>query len=543
MNEQTPENRIMEDPFIHGRILVVDDEPLIRKTMMKFLEKSGYTVDTAEDGARAAEKLEASPFDLVITDLKMPGVDGRELLKTMAEKFPGIPRIVLTAVGSNEDILLALKTGAYDFIAKPIVDFVFLNHTIQRALERKKLNEDKIRTLEQMEKVNELLSMLNRGLDTAEIFRIIDVSLKTVIPFNRMMLLAYEDDQSSVRVKLSSSDRKMEIGPDYIISGEKSFAGRIPLNNEVCIINCIEEYTRAYGYSEEFSLLAKEGISSCIIIDLSFNDKNWGYLLFGSDTSSAYNEDHERFLRLIAGQISLGIHRGELLSELEVHTKHLEHLVKVRTYEVLKTQKTTIFSLSKLAEIRDNETGDHLHRMRNYCILIAQLLKYSGRNDTITNQFLRDIYDSSILHDIGKVGIPDVILLKPGPLTREEFDVIKNHTEIGYKALKEPSEELGENSFLEMAKDIILYHHERWDGLGYPRQLKGEQIPLSARIVSIGDVYDALTSRRPYKEAMSHNEAVDIMKGESYRFDPVLLELFLENNGDFDRIKRQFVSA
>jgi putative two-component system response regulator len=274
---------------------------------------------------------------------------------------------------------------------------------------------------------------------------------------------------------------------------------------------------------------------------LKISDKRWGYLMLVSELSSVYREEHVTFLRLIAGQVSLGIQRGELLAELEVHTKHLEQLVKVRTYEVLKTQKTTIFALSRLAETRDNETGDHLYRMRSYCILLSQLLKYSGRYGRVENQYLRDIYDSSILHDIGKVGIPDNILLKPGPLTPEEFEIMKTHTVIGYNAINDPSQDMGADSFLDMAKDIILYHHERWDGRGYPKQLIGEEIPLSARIVSISDVYDALTTKRPYKEPFSHEKTIEMMKSEEGKYDPMLLKLFIENNSDFDRIRRQYL--
>ncbi|MGL4369903.1 MAG: response regulator, partial [Spirochaetota bacterium] len=369
MFESIAQNNFSLPEQLPGRILLVDDEALIRKSLQKFLEIKGYTADTAENGIQALEKLETSEYDLVITDLKMPGLDGRDLLRSMAEKFGNTPRIVLTAVGSNEDILLALKTGAYDFISKPILDYTLLNYTIQRALEHRKLNEDRCRTIEQMEKVNEVLSMLNRGLDTEEIFRSIDVSLKSVIPFNRMILFSFEQERSSLSVKLSSSDRKMVLQPDFSFKINGPLLEKLNERRDVYIINDINTFLLKNPRLEEINLLAQEGIMSCIIMELTFNEKNWGYLLFGSDERHAYNEDHQRFLRLIAGQLALGINRGELLTELEVHTKHLEHLVKVRTYEVLKTQNTTIFALSKLAETRDNETGNHLHRMRNYCIL------------------------------------------------------------------------------------------------------------------------------------------------------------------------------
>ena len=209
-----------------GLILLVDDEPLVRRTLQKYLEKSGYAIDTAENGLAALRRLEQKEYDLVITDLKMPEIDGRELLKLMAEKFPHIPRIVLTALGSTEDILLALKTGAYDFISKPIVDFALLGYTIDRALERKWLNDERTRAVKQIEKVNEIISMLNRGMETEEVFKMLDVSLKSVIPFNRISLLKIDEEKSSMIVKLAASDKLMAIPQGHIIPFEKLLEDR-----------------------------------------------------------------------------------------------------------------------------------------------------------------------------------------------------------------------------------------------------------------------------------------------------------------------------
>jgi DNA-binding NtrC family response regulator len=144
-----------------GSILIVDDEHLVRKALSRYLVKMGYTIDTAEDGNVAIAKLESEPYDLVLTDLKMPNLDGRELLTMMSEKFPDIPKIVLTGFGTNDDIILALKTGAYDFLTKPIMDFAILYHAIERALDRKRLNDEKNRYVEQLSQINDIITMLN----------------------------------------------------------------------------------------------------------------------------------------------------------------------------------------------------------------------------------------------------------------------------------------------------------------------------------------------------------------------------------------------
>ncbi|HPM34118.1 MAG TPA: response regulator [Spirochaetota bacterium] len=524
-----------------GKILVVDDDINVNKTLSAFLKKLGYDILNAFNGAEAVSVLEKNAdVDLVITDLKMPIMNGRELLSMMLERFNSVPRIVLTAVGSDEDIIHALKTGAYDFLTKPVTDFNLLNHSVKRAIDRKKIGDEKDKANLQLEKMFEIISLLNQGLDIEEIFDKIDISLKSVIPFNSITLVSLDHDEKSFHVKLSHSDKVSPAKSGFRLKLEDTVFHNILRAKDVIIANDIDTFISKLNLPEETREIISKETSSAVIMPLFIENSIKGFLLFLSEEPEPYNEEHLRFLKLIAGQISLSIQRGDLTSQLEMHTKHLEHIVKVRTHELLKTQKTTIFALSKLAETRDSETGEHLERMRNYCVLLAQIMKYSGEYETITSEFMRNIYDSCILHDIGKVGIPDVILLKPTALNHEEFEIIKTHTVIGYNALNDASKTLGDNSFLDMAKDIALYHHERWDGLGYPEGRHGENIPIVARIVTIGDVYDALTSKRPYKEAIPHEETVEIMRQEAFRFDPRIFKLFLYNHEDFDRIRRQF---
>ncbi len=198
----------------------------------------------------------------------------------------------------------------------------------------------------------------------------------------------------------------------------------------------------------------------------------------------------------------------------------------------------TILGLAKLAEYRDKGTGAHLERIREYAKMIAiEMAGLSDYKDYITEKYIEDIYQSSILHDIGKVGIQDSVLLKPGKLNSEEFDIIKRHTILGGDALAEIESQTEGRSFLILGKEIAYYHHEKWDGTGYPDGRKGEDIPLSARMVAIADVYDALTTKRFYKEAFTHEKSREIiidLKGS--HFDPDVVDAFLANEKNFSRI-------
>ncbi len=232
----------------------------------------------------------------------------------------------------------------------------------------------------------------------------------------------------------------------------------------------------------------------------------------------------------------------EYQDQLETHNTTLEDCVRARTAEIELTQQVTVFTLAKLAESRDNETGQHLDRMRCYAREVAAEIitteKYRNRFD---DGFVDQIYQSSPLHDIGKVGIPDRILLKPGKLSNDEFDIMKRHSVIGGDTLKLADEQAGNNSFLSMGKDIAYSHHERWDGSGYPHGLRGEEIPLASRIVAIGDVYDALTSRRPYKEPFSHEKAMAIiLEGKGKHFDPDVVDAFVAREREIIAIREEF---
>lgn len=233
------------------------------------------------------------------------------------------------------------------------------------------------------------------------------------------------------------------------------------------------------------------------------------------------------------------ITEAKLVEErLQEYNDRLEELVQEQVKEISSSQMATIYALVRLAESRDEDTGNHIERTSGYCKLMAEKLREQGTYGNIVDgAFIENIEKASPLHDIGKVGIPDAILLKQGRLTNEEYELMKTHVYIGYETLAGVEKRYPVNGFLRFGMDIARYHHEKWDGSGYLKGLSGEEIPLPARIMAVADVYDALRSKRVYKEAYSHEEAMRVMtQGSGSHFDPVLVDIFLKNHLAFREI-------
>ena len=221
----------------------------------------------------------------------------------------------------------------------------------------------------------------------------------------------------------------------------------------------------------------------------------------------------------------------------------LESEVNRRMGENQLIQEVSIHALARLAETRDPETGNHLLRTQEYVFALAMALKSHPRfAHYLDEQTIRDLAKSAPLHDIGKVGIPDYILLKPGPLTVEEFEIMKTHAKLGSDAIEQAERDSARSvDFLDIAKEIAHYHHEKWNGQGYPAGLAGDDIPISARLMALADVFDALICKRVYKEAMSHEQAFAIIVKESgQHFDPDIVQAFIDNFARFQEIANNY---
>ena len=320
--------------------------------------------------------------------------------------------------------------------------------------------------------------------------------------------------------------------------------------------------------------IAQKALPSLILLDIMMPEMD-GYEVFkrlSADektrripvifiTALSDDEDEAKGLGLgavdyITKPINPELVRARVRNHLELkrHQDNLERLVKERTKRLALTQAVTIESLATLAEYRDPETGGHIKRTQNYVKALALHLKGHPRfRDVLSDENIELLYLSAPLHDMGKVGVPDNILLKAGKLTDEEFEEMKKHTTYGHDALRITEQKLGGDTFLSHAREIAYSHQEKWDGSGYPRGLKGDEIPISGRLMALADVYDALISKRVYKPPFSHEDAVKIIQeGKSRHFDPDVVDAFvaLENTfrnialtyADFDE-ERQMLGA
>jgi len=249
---------------------------------------------------------------------------------------------------------------------------------------------------------------------------------------------------------------------------------------------------------------------------------------------------------IVMARVATQLHVKASADFLKDKNVYLESEVAKRTKELAAIQDVTILAMASLAETRDNDTGNHIRRTQHYLRILANHLKTHARfKDFLTDHVIDMLFKSAPLHDIGKVGIPDRILLKPGRFEPHEFEIMKTHCKLGRDSIQHAENQLGlEVEFLKYAKEIAYSHQEKWDGSGYPEGLAGDSIPISARLMAVADVYDALISRRVYKEGMPHEKAVSIIaQGRGSHFDPDITDAFLVLADQFQEVAKRYADS
>ncbi|MBF9017200.1 MULTISPECIES: HD domain-containing phosphohydrolase [unclassified Oceanispirochaeta] len=384
-------------------------------------------------------------------------------------------------------------------------EILALSHAIYRIDKDIELDQ-KIDTIESYGSISEILEYLASALDE-------------LIPMDRIALAFNDSDGRVTAESAFVKYQKVWLEPGY-----SEFLSNTSLNKMIHtgngrIMNDLPSYARQNSVSESTKLILKEGIRSSMTIPLQSNQRCVGFLFISSRESNVYNQFHLKVAQRIAKRLKHRFFHEYLSQELIAESAN---------------------SFVGLMNERDNETSEHISRMSLYSFTIAKNL--SRKDFSIRPGFPREILWFAPLHDIGKISIPDNVLLKKGPLTSTEFEVMKQHVNSGLKIIKGMNLRIGSilnQSVLKVAEDIISGHHEKYDGSGYPEGLKGREIPLAGRIAAIADVFDALTSKRSYKRAFSIEEALNIMEVEMKgSFDPYLYECFQDSMDEFLEIYR-----
>lgn len=360
--------------------------------------------------------------------------------------------------------------------------------------------------------IERLINKLGEHDNFEEILDFVFESFMPYIPYNRIGIAVLSQDKKQIRALSARSDRAVRLGKNYESRLEDTSLDSIIDSGEPRILNDLESYYMFKKSSESTRLMVEEGMRSSVTLPLIVRNECVGVVFFSSIQKSVYNEDHIRFLKTIAGSLASAFDHSFLHDQLLL---------------------STIQGFAQLVESKDSDTGNHIDRMQYYSVMIAELLYKTGDfKNELQESLIKQIRDFSPLHDIGKVAVPDEILLKPGKLTSEEYRIMQEHVVIGSDILKNMNDQIGgqNRAFYRTGIEIVRHHHEKYDGTGYPDRLSGEEIPLSARIVALADVLDALTSKRPYKEAFTMERAKEIIfEGRGNHFDPKIVDVVMCN--------------
>ncbi|MGD8862766.1 MAG: response regulator [Myxococcales bacterium] len=482
-------------------ILVVDDEHVIREILADFLAMEGFNVRTAEDGAAALIELSRSRFDLVLSDLKMPNMGGIELLDAISEHAPNVVTIIMTGFGTVETAIDAMKRGAYDYIMKPF-KMEEVVHTVRRGLERRKLEAENLRLKEALSlyKVSEAIA---NSLSLDEVIRtVVDAALDEVGADVVTVLL---DDGEGGFFERCRTTREGFDEPEGFDAGAVS-PKKLGEHFE-------HEYrlraqgTRGLAFFERLPEGAT--LSSLLVTRLMVAGNTLGYMCACSFTAGRlFDEGERKLLRMVSDRAAASIENARLYEDLKL------------------TFRQTVRGLASAIDKMDRYTAGHSERVAAYAQLLAIKLG-------LPEEMVEIVRQSALMHDIGKIGCV-LNLNKPGILTEREYEIFKKHPGYGREILQ-PIE------FLHPLIPGVLCHHERWDGNGYPTGLEKAQIPLIARIISVADVYDAMTSDRAYRKALPHEATVsEIERCAGSQFDPDVAGEFVEavESDRKDRIER-----
>jgi putative nucleotidyltransferase with HDIG domain len=505
-----------------GKILVVDDEPGVRDILKTYIEYEGFSVTTAPDGIEALHLAESETFDVVLSDILMPRMDGLTLAAEIRRVQPDTVVVLMTGYASVNTAVEAIKRNVFDYILKPFQNMQIVLQAVRRAIERKQLIQERKTLIEDlketnaklahhrqllMAKVTETDNELARRVERLSILYEISRSASSITGLDQLLVnimkrvSAAMNNSPGILWLLDESKtilkRHVAVGLDHLntvpesISRDEGEVGEAVRDNRVRVCRMPETMNESI-FSE---LMKSENITSMVMIPFNFEETALGAftIFFKEGTPS---EDDISLLSAIADQTSVSIKNAELFADQQ------------------RLFRETIEALATAIDSRDHYTGGHSYMVTQYSLAIVREMGFNEKDTEL-------IRVAGLLHDIGKIGISDNILNKPGKLTEEEMGVIKAHPILGRMIIESIEA-------LKPAARIVYHHHEHYDGSGYPEGVKGKDIPLESRILQVADIFHALTSDRIYRKAMSLEQAIAVIREEMGSIiDPEIGEIFL----------------
>lgn len=502
-----------------SKILLVDDEEGIRLILGRQLKRAGHEITQASDGMEAVEYLEHGEFDLILSDMNMPRLDGMGLLAKALNIAPSTEFIILTGHGNLENAVEAFKTGnVFDYLLKPLDDITQLNAIVGRALERRSLKSENTRLIaelqtriDELEKAKDSLAKLAErdGLTELLNYRAIHHRLNTA--------LRQADSVSVVLVDLDgfkmmndtyghpTGDKVLQHVADHLRAAcpENGFAGRCGGDEFMVVLpdmtgdGALDISVKIRENLHAHPFINPEGTSLPI------------HICFGIANSSSTDRSAISLLAAADGALYESKHSGGDTATLHMVARNEDDGRPTHNaYSVLDGLLTAV-------DNKDRYTRQHSEHMTGFALQIAQKLGLSDQTCEIVRV-------AGLLHDVGKIGVPDAVLRKPGKLTNEEYEMMKTHVTLSTAIIHGLPH-------LSDIMDAVSYHHERWDGKGYPTGKAGMDIPLLGRIMAVADAFSAMTLDRPYRAGLNIEIALhEIEKGAGTQFDPTLAKLFVE---------------
>ncbi|HTG01819.1 MAG TPA: HD domain-containing phosphohydrolase [Nitrospirota bacterium] len=468
------------------KILVVDDEEMIRELCVHILADEGYQVTTAPNGALALSELERGPFDLLVTDIKMPEMDGLELFEKVKERKNDLVTIFITGHGTLDTAIESMTRGVDGFVLKPFTQEELVN-TVERAISRSRLKNENIR-LKALIPLFEISKLLVTEIDLAHLFKIITEVLVQEFSVDRVSLMLMDESSGNLVIRASHG-----LATDTALKARRKIgegvAGLVLKYRRPLIIS-----QGKHPDAEVMEAINREDMpASSMSVPLIGKNKLFGVLNVSRFSGPPFTTSDLQIVLILSSQVVTAMENAALYEEQR------ENYFR------------TVQALVAAVEAKDPYTRWHSTNVAKYAVAIARDMGMSPSQ-------LEEIHIASILHDVGKIGISELIISKPERLSREEFDIMKDHPAHGLRIL----EPIGFSSSITSA---IYQHHERYDGKGYPQGLAGEQIAVPARILNVADTIDAMISERPYRGTISREMVLlELEREAGKQFDPNVVE-------------------